>query len=151
MQSEEPLGFDEVEVGQRWRSAARTVTEADVVNFACLTGDFNPLHVDHEYAKQTPFGRPIAHGLLGMALVAGLGSRAPYMKTAAFTRILEWHFLRPIYIGDTVHVETEVVAKEQKGRRRGLVQWRRQLINQAGEVLQEGVTETLVERRGARK
>src|SRR3972149_1977386 len=120
--SDGPLYFNDVEVGDSWESSARTVTEVDIVNFACLTGDFNPLHVDHEHAKNTLFGKPIAHGLLGLSLVAGLGSHSPWMQTAAFVRIREWSFLKPIYIGDTVHVLTEVLAKEIQGRgRRGLV------------------------------
>ena len=146
--SDGPLYFNDVEVGDSWESPARTVTEVDIVNFACLTGDFNPLHVDHEHAKNTLFGKPIAHGLLGLSLVAGLGSHSPWMQTAAFVRIREWSFLKPIYIGDTVHVLTEVLAKEIQGRgRRGLVSWKRQLINQTGAVVQEGITDTLVEIR----
>jgi acyl dehydratase len=144
--SQEPLGFNDVEVGDVWESPARTVTEADVTLFAGLTGDFNPLHVDHEFAKNTPFGRPIAHGLLGLSLAAGLASRAPWMRTAAFLKIQEWSFLQPIHFGDTVHVQTEILAKEAKSRgRRGVVTWRRRLVNQAGVVVQEGITETLVD------
>jgi acyl dehydratase len=144
----EPLYFDDVHVGDTWDSPRRTVTETDVVNFAGLTGDYNPLHVDHEFARSTPFGKPIAHGLLGLSFVAGLGSFSPWMRTAAFVRLCDWTFLKPIYCGDTVHVRTEVLSKELKGRgRRGLVIWKRQLINQAGVVVQEGTTETLVEAR----
>jgi acyl dehydratase len=143
---ESALGFDDVETGHTWVSPSRTVTESDIVNFACLTGDFNPLHVDHEYARQTPFGRPIAHGLLGLSLVAGLGSHSPRMKTIAFVKIAEWSFLRPVFVGDTLHVRTEVIAREPKARgRRGLITWRRSLVNQNGEVVQEGLLQTLVE------
>ena len=143
------LYFDDVAVGDTWQSPARTVTEADVVNFAGVTGDYNPLHVDHEFARATPFGKPIAHGLLGLSLVAGLGSYSPAMRTAAFVKISEWQFLKPIFIGDTVRVATVVLAKEVRGRgRRGLITWKRQLINQSGTVVQEGTTETLVELRG---
>ena len=144
LHASEPLYFDAIEVGDEWLSPARTVTETDIVLFAGLTGDFNPLHVDHEYARNTPFGRPIAHGLLGMSLVAGLGSHSPFMQTAAFVQILQWRFLIPIYAGDTVHVHTTVIEKHAKNRRRGLVTWRRGLVNQAGQLVQEGTTETLV-------
>ncbi len=141
----QPLYFDELHVSDHWESRARTITEADVVNFACMTGDFDPLHVDHEFARQTPFRKPIAHGLLGLSWMAGLSTTAPYVKTAAFVAIREWRFLQPAYIGDTVHVVTEVVELIPKGRRRGQVVWRRKLVNQSGVVLQEGLLDTLVE------
>ena len=78
-----PLYFEDISVGQTWTSPRRTVTEADVVNFATTTGDFNPLHVDYDYAANTPYRQPIAHGLLGLAWVAGLGSYFPHMNTVA--------------------------------------------------------------------
>ena len=96
------LHFEDLHVGDCWQSRARTITETDVVNFACMTGDFDPLHVDHEFAKSTPFGKPIAHGLLGLAWVAGLGSDSPSVNTAAFLSIERWEFHRPAHIGDTV-------------------------------------------------
>lgn len=139
-----PLHFDEIEVGDHFTSQARTVTETDVVGFAGLTGDFTPLHVDYEFARQSPFGRPIAHGLLGLSLMAGLSSVCPSMQTVAFLGLRNWKFLQPIFFGDTIHVETEVIAKESSGRRRGKVLWRRRIINQQGEVVQEGELETLV-------
>lgn len=140
----EPLYYDELNVGDRWVSPARTVTEADVVGFANLTGDRDPLHVDHEYARQTPFRQPIAHGLLGLSLVAGLNINHPYVKTEAFTEIRQWQFLKPIYFGDTVRAVAEIVELGERKRRRGRVVWRRQLINQRDEVVQEGILETLV-------
>jgi acyl dehydratase len=144
IQHEAPIHFEDIEVGDRWRSPDRTIDVVDVQAFAQLTGDHNPLHLDEQFASQTPFGRPIAHGLLGMSLVAGLGSRSPWMDTAVFVRVLDWHFVRPLYVGDTVHVQTQVLDKRATGRRRGLVTWRRQLFNQHNEVVQEGTTETLV-------
>lgn len=145
---DQPRYFEDLSVGDSWRSAARTVTETDVVSFAGLTGDFNPLHVDHKYARSTPFGRPIAHGLLGLSLVAGLGSFSPHVQTAAFVRIADWRFTNPIFIGDTMYVETVIVEKHERGRRHGLVVWRRQLVNaDSGIVAQEGLFETLVKRQ----
>jgi len=140
----EPLHFENLAVGDSWRSLGRTITETDVVNFAGITGDYDPLHMDHEFARRTPFGKPIAHGLLGLSLVAGLSSHFPCVKTVAFMKIENWEFLKPIYVGDTVYAETEVVGKRMNGRRTGSVTWQRRLVNQTGDVLQSGMFETLV-------
>ncbi|MCS7017209.1 MAG: MaoC/PaaZ C-terminal domain-containing protein [Gemmatales bacterium] len=144
------LYYDDVEVGQEWESVGRTVTEADIVNFAGLSGDFNPIHVDHYYAQSTPFGRPIAHGLLTLALASGLSVQCPPMRTLALVAIKEWQFRQPVFIGDTLRVRSKVLAKEARGRgKRGLITWQRQVINQQGAVVQEGITVTLVEARPA--
>jgi len=141
---DEPLTFDELQLGDRWKSPARTMTETDIVNFAGMTGDFNPLHIDHEFAANTPWGKTIAHGLLGLSWVAGLGSNAPRPNTVALVAIREWEFLKPVFVGDTLHVVTEVVGKQSKGRRAGRVTWKRSLVNQRGVVVQEGYFDTLV-------
>ena len=142
------LFFDDVEVGQEWESLGRTVTEADIVAYAGLSGDFNPIHMDHEYAKTTPFRRPIAHGVLMFALGSGLGVMAPPMRTLAFLSLREWTFKAPVFIGDTIHLRTKIIKKEERSRgRRGVITWHRQIINQEGKIVQEGVTETLVEGR----
>ena len=148
---EEPLYFDDVEIGHHWCSPTRTIQSADLAAFADLTGDDNPLHLDQEFASRTPFGKPIAHGLLGLSLVAGLGSHSPLMHTAAFVRIVDWRFVKPVYVGDTVHVETAVLDKRATGRRRGIITWKRQLVNQHNDVVQEGTAETLVLQHAAAK
>lgn len=146
--TKEHLFFDDVEVGQEWESPGRTVTEADIVNFACLSGDFNPIHVDHEFAKETYFRRPIAHGLLVWSISSGLGSYCPPMRTQAFVSVREWHFRVPVYVGDTIRVRTRILEKEARAHgRRGTIVWQRQIINQEGKVVQEGVTTTLVQGR----
>jgi acyl dehydratase len=147
----EPLYYENLAVGDRWTSLGRTITETDVVNFAGMTGDYDPLHVDHEFARETPFGKPIAHGLLGLSLVAGLTSHFPCVKTIAFMKIENWEFHKPIYIGDTVHAESEVIDKRMNGRRTGYVTWCRRLINQAGDIVQSGNFETLVSLQIARR
>ena len=144
----ELLFFDDLTVGDRWVSESRQVTEADVVQFADLTGDYDPLHIDEDFAKQTPFRQPIAHGLLGLSLVAGVGSNSPNVETVAFLGIQDWQFCKPIFFDDTLHVVT-VVEKLEPGRRRGHVTWRRQLVNQDGQVVQQGVLLSLVACRSA--
>jgi len=146
----EAMYFDDLRIGESWQSRARTITETDVVNFAGMTGDYDPLHVDHEHARQTPFGKPIAHGLLGLSLLAGLSSTCPAVHTSAFLGIREWEFMRPLLIGDTVHVVTTVIDLAAASPRHGRVVWQRQLINQAGDVIQKGVFETLVSTSNSR-
>jgi len=136
--------YDEVEVGEEWQSAGRTVSEHDVLNFAELTGDFNPLHVDREFATNTPYGQPIAHGLLGLAWVAGLQSGCPSMQTVAFTGVADWKFLQPVFFGDTVHVVTRILDKKPKGRQYGTILWEHKLVNQHGVTVQQGTFETMV-------
>jgi acyl dehydratase len=144
------LYFDDVQVDQEWDSLGRTVTEADIVQFAGMSGDFNPIHLDHEFAKTTPFRKPIAHGLLVWTLSSGLAISAPPMRTLALVSIREWEFKGPVFIGDTVRVHSKVLAKESRARgRRGVITWGREIRNQDCKVVQSGVTVTIVEGRGA--
>ncbi len=143
------LYADDVQVGQEWTSLGRTVTEAEIVNFAGLSGDFNPIHLDHECARSTPFHRPIAHGLLVFSMASGLALNSPPMRTMAFVSIREWQLKGPVFIGDTLHVQTRILEKEMRARgRRGVITWFRAIINQEGKVVQEGITQTIVEGRG---
>jgi acyl dehydratase len=144
------LFFDDVAVGQEWESPARTVTEADIVNYAGISGDFNPIHMDHVFAKTTAYRQPVAHGLLVWAMSSGLGLFAPPMRTLAFMSIREWQFKEPVFIGDTIRLRSKVLEKEQRARgRRGVITWQRQIVNQKDKVVQEGITLTLVEGRAA--
>jgi 3-hydroxybutyryl-CoA dehydratase len=146
------LFFDDIEVGQEWETSGRTVTEADIVNFAGVSGDFNPIHMDHEYAKTTPFRRPIAHGLLVFTIASGQGVTCPPMRTIAFLQVREWNFREPIFIGDTIRLRTKVLEKTIRGRgRRGEVMWYRGVVNQEGKIVQDGVLMTLVEGRVGRR
>jgi acyl dehydratase len=145
------LYFDDVAVGQLWESLGRTVTEADIVNFAGISGDFNPIHIDHEFARTTPFRRPIAHGLLVFSMATGLCLYIPPMRTLAILSVRDWQFKAPAFAGDTLRVRCSVLEKESRSRgRRGVVTWLRTIVNQEEKVVQEGVTLTLVEGRGGR-
>jgi acyl dehydratase len=140
--------FDDIHVGEEYESPGRTVTETDIVLFAGLSGDYNVLHTDAEFMKQSIFGERIAHGLLGLAIQSGLFTRAtePY-ATLAFIG-LRWKFKGPIKIGDTIRLRARVSAKRETSKPdRGLVTVERTVLNQRGEVVQEGETDLLVERR----
>jgi len=141
------LFYEDLRVGDEWTTQARTVTEADVVNFAGLSGDFNSLHMDEELSKGTIFGHRIAHGLLGLSISSGLVNQAIRTAIMAFLGI-EWRFLKPIFFGDTIHVVVKVEEKRTtKKPGRGIVTWGRRIVNQHGEVVQEGVSKTMVAMR----
>jgi 3-hydroxybutyryl-CoA dehydratase len=145
------LYFDEFQVGQKIISVGRTVTESDVVSFAGLSGDYNQMHVDAEYSKNTPFGQRVAHGLLGLSIASGLAVQTGILEGTiiAFREINEWKFIKPIFIGDTIHVELEV--KETKELRRiggGSVIIELVVKNQSGDTVMKGTWTTLIVARG---
>ena len=138
--------FEDLEVGREVISPARTVTEADIVNFAGISGDFNILHMDAEFAKKTPFGQRIAHGLLGLSIASGLGARNPGVEQHKFIAFLgmTWDFRHPVFIGDTIHMSQTVSSKRPtKKPGLGVVVYDVKVINQRGEVCQEGQWKTM--------
>ncbi|MFD1587405.1 MaoC/PaaZ C-terminal domain-containing protein [Halorientalis brevis] len=110
--------FETVEVGETDRTEARTITEADVVNFAGVSGDFNHLHMDAERMEDSQFGQRIAHGTLVFSVATGLlwqsRSEAERESLVAFYGVDDLRFVGPVVFGDTIHVETEVVEKREK-------------------------------------
>ena len=141
--------WDDFEVGTRYVTRSRTVTEADIVNFAGLSGDWNPLHVDIEHAKKGPFGERIAHGLLGLTIASGLmQSLELYPDTLIAFLGLTWRFRAPIKIGDTIRVEQVIAEKrETKNPERGILILGTQIVNQRNEVVQEGDRQMMLRRR----
>ena len=132
--------FEEFEIGEVVETAARTVTETDVVLFAGLSGDYNQLHTDVEFAKGTMFGERIAHGLLGLSIASGLASRLGVIEgtAEAFTG-LEWKFRRPVVIGDTIRVRLEAKRKKEMPRLGGgFVVLDVTVLNQRDETVQKG-------------
>lgn len=139
--------FEEFEIGHRINTASRTVTETDIVLFAGLSGDFNQIHIDAEYSKTTPFGARVAHGLLGLSIASGLVVQTGFMEGTimAFREVNEWKFIKPIFIGDTIHVETEV--KEVKAIPRiggGSIVIQLDVKNQTGDTVMKGSWTALI-------
>lgn len=138
-------------IGETSTSPARTITETDVVLFAGLSGDVNPIHTDEEFCKKnSPFGTRIAHGMLGLSVVTGLSARIGDMagSAIAFLGIEDWRFLNPIIAGDTVHLVVETTeARPTSKPGRGLVKRKLTLVNQKGEVCQQGLFSVLVHAR----
>lgn len=139
---EAPTGyyFEDFSVGQQMRTRGRTITEADLVQFGSLTGDFNPMHFDAEYMKTHLLGSRIAHGMLTLSYAVGQAYQLGFLeKTVLAFRGLEMKFSLPVYIGDTLHVE--LMTKEVKPAARmggGLVTLEVKIINQEDKTVQKG-------------
>jgi acyl dehydratase len=144
--------FENLIVGQRFRSQGRTLTETDIVNFAGLSGDFNALHTDESYAATTQHGTRIAHGLLVLAIASGLSSRMAVMRGLERTLVglanLECRWLKPARIGDTLHVAAEILELVPSSRPdRGTVLMRRSAMNQHDVVVMESDWKLVLKRR----
>jgi len=142
------LYFEDFSVGQKFVTKARTLTEADIVNFAGLSWDHNQLHTDAEYAASTRYGKRIAHGLLGVIAHAGLSYELTEDSILALLE-LTWQFKAPIYIGDTVHVKQTVKnLRESTAGDSGILTFEKEVLNQKDEVVQTGTTTILLAKRG---
>ncbi len=141
MEPEDGIYFEDLELGQEFTSPARTVTETDIVNFAGLSGDFNVIHTDAELTKRTPFGRRIAHGLLGLSIASGLAARKPGAEQHRLVAFLgmTWDFRKPIFINDTIHLQETIADKRETSTPGlGVVTYAVKVMNQRDEVCQEG-------------
>ena len=146
------LYFEDFEVGQVLETPRRTITSTDIVNFACLSGDFNGVHTDHEYCKTTPFGEPIAHAPLIYAVMGGLqyASGVNDGTLIAVVGIDEWRMHGPVKHGDTVHMRSTVLDKRETSKpERGIVKFRREFVNQRDEAVQSMTATFLYRCRGA--
>jgi acyl dehydratase len=131
------LYFEDFAVDSVSVSRTRTVTEADIVNFAGLSGDFIELHMSETYAVAGPFGRRIAHGALVFSMSTGLTIQlGQFTDTViAFYGIDKLRFTQPVFIGDTIHIAKKVVSKQPKGDDRGLITFETTVLNQHGETV----------------
>ncbi|GAB7551213.1 hypothetical protein NRB_07100 [Novosphingobium sp. 11B] len=144
--------FDDFTIGQQIETPRRTITSTDIVNFACLSGDFNGVHTDHEYCRTTPFGEPIAHAPLIYAVMGGLqyASGTNDGTLLAVLGIDEWRMLIPVKHGDTVHMRSTVIDKRETSKDdRGVVSFNREFVNQREEVVQRMKATFLYRRRPA--
>lgn len=141
--------FEDYEVGKEIRSSSRTMTEADIVNFAGITGDWNPIHTDEEFARKSVFGRRIAHGMLTLAIMSGLLTRLGIIERTivAFYGIDRLRFVKPVFIGDTLTAIARVIEKEDRGDA-GMIVMEANVVNQRDEVVLTSIVRFLVKKRG---
>lgn len=145
------LFFEDFDPERRFTSRGRTITEADVVLFAGLTGDYVELHTNEEYAKQSPFGRRIAHGALVFSVSVGLTTRMNLVEDTllAFTNVDRLRFVQPVFIGDTVQVAKRVTERQEIDASRGLVVFETKVTNHDGHTVLMYYDKLLVKRRPA--
>jgi acyl dehydratase len=146
-----PLYFEDFEVGSEYVTRSRTITEADVVAFAGLSGDFNPLHVDEEFSKNTIFGTRIAHGLLGLSIASGLINQMGIGEGTVIAFLgLTWNFKGAIRFGDTITARERLAEKRETSKNdRGILRMAITVFNQHGDVVQEGEHLLMVKRRNS--
>lgn len=134
------LYFEEFNIGDRFFSDARTVQASDIDEFARISGDKNPIHMDEEFAKAGLYGRRIGHGLLGLSLVSGQAAQLGFAdKTTLAFRGLEWKFKKPVGIGDSIKAVFEVIEKRQLPvKSGGLVIYKVTVTNQDDQIVQIG-------------
>jgi acyl dehydratase len=146
-----PLYFEDFEIGSEYVTRSRTITEADVVAFAGLSGDFNSLHVDEEFAKKTIFGTRIAHGLLGLSVASGLINQLGIGEGTVMAFLgLSWNFKGVIRVGDTITVQERVGEKRETSKNdRGILRMAITVVNQHGDVVQEGEHVLMVKKRNS--
>lgn len=148
----QPKYLEDLSAGDTFASAARTITESDVVAFAGLSGDFNPIHTDVEFAKDTVYGQRVVYGLLGLSMLTGLLDRTGLFSGTAIAMlgIRDWTFTAPLFIGDTIRFRLTITDVRRSARGdRGVVQRYFELINQRDEVVQKGHIDILVRARGS--
>src|SRR3954447_22816856 len=145
-----PLYFDELTVGDTWSTGRRTVTQADLVAFAGVSGDFNPLHTDALFAADTAFGRPIAHGALVLSMATGLRQQTGLFAGSlkALLEIRRWSFVGPVFPGDTIHAVTTIAElRPTSSKDQGVVVQAVEVVNQDDEVVQRGELVALMRMR----
>jgi len=143
--------YEDLQVGEEYESPGRTITEADIVNFSAISGDWSPVHTDEEYCKRSAYKTRIAHGLLGLAAVEGLKQRISAFADVRYMASLYWNykFSGPILIGDTIRIRVKIASKrETKKPDRGIVVEYVTMVNQRGEIVQEGEHGLMVLRKG---
>ena len=140
MDNNRGLTFDQFEIGGCYFSQGRTVTEADVVAFAGLSGDFNPLHTNEEFGKSTPFGQRIAHGMLVVAMATGMANWTGVFEGTTIALMEQViRYKGAVRFGDTVHLELEVLEKKATSKPdRGVVRFAARMLNQKDEVVVDG-------------
>lgn len=135
--------FEQIDIGEKWFSEGRTITESDIVAFASLSGDWYPLHTNKEWASATVFKQRIAHGMLLLSVATGLMEFKPGI-VVAFYGMDKVRFVSPVFIGDTISLEMELIEKNDKNEKSGVVTVKVNILNQRNETVVSSVLKFLL-------
>jgi 3-hydroxybutyryl-CoA dehydratase len=141
--------FEDFESSEAVRSTEREVTEADVMAFAQLTGDFVALHTDEAFARTTRYGRRIAHGALVFSISIGLATRMQLFgdELIAFAGVDKLRFVGPVFFGDRIHVVKRLVERKALGDAQGTITFESKVLNQDGKLVLAYLDKLLVKRQ----
>ena len=144
------MGLD-VEIGEQ-TTFSKTITEADVALFSAISGDFDPIHVNEDFAQGTFFKKRIAHGLLVLSVASGLFTQCTMNLSIKENLIalmdMKWRFLKPVFIGDTIHLDIEIIEKKETSKDdRGIIVMKRTVLNQNNEAVQQGDVMLMMRRK----
>jgi acyl dehydratase len=132
-----PLYFEDLIIGQKLVSAGRTVTEADIVMFAGLSGDYNPIHTNEEWCRNSQFKRRVAHGMLTASIASGLIFRLGFLDGTGMAHLgTTMKFLAPVFAGDTIHIELEFLSKKEVDQKRGIFSAKMDVVNQENKTVE---------------
>ncbi|SDV49025.1 MaoC/PaaZ C-terminal domain-containing protein [Chitinasiproducens palmae] len=146
------LYFEDFSVGQSFESGGRTITEADLTFFSMLSGDWNPIHADAEFARATRYQQRVVHGTLGIAVATGMLHQLGIFhdSAVAMMSLNEWKFVAPLFVGDTIRLRLEITALDAGSSQRvGKLGRRFVLLNQNDVIVQDGHSDLLIRKRGA--
>lgn len=140
--------FEDIKIGEKYVSSGRTITECDLVIFAGMSADYNPLHTDSEYARKSMFGGRIAHGALTFSVMTGFWDQLGFLRETviAFYGVERMRFIKPVYSGDTLHLELEFIKKQDRGKD-GLITVANKMFNQKNEEVMVCESVLLVKKR----
>ncbi len=144
--------FEDFRTGQTFESGGRTITETDLTMFSMISGDWNPIHADMEFSKSTRYGQRVVHGVLGIAVSTGMMHEMGIFHDSVIAMLgyRNWNFRAPLLVNDTIHLKLSILSTTLgKSGKNGKISRRFELINQRGEIVQEGEGDVLVLTREA--
>jgi acyl dehydratase len=143
-----PLYFEDLYVGQKLVSAGRTITEADIVMFAGLSGDYNPIHTNEEWCKNSQFKHRVAHGMLTASIASGLIFRLGFLDGTGMAHLgTTMKFMAPVFASDTIHVELEILSKKEVDQKRGIFTAKTDVVNQDNKIVETEQITIMISRK----